>query len=202
MHIYRGLITEVDKNTVKAKAKLPDLDDIETDWLPVPQIWTHQAKAFHLPRIGQQTYIFFLDDEHLDGFILGGRYSDKDKPPAPPEITPDDLYFCLEDGTKLRLSKNLIDLYTPGHIKATAEGNITAEAAGNINATAGGSATLKAGTITLDATTVTITGALTVQSTIDATDIITAPDATLAGKIFSAHKHTSAPSGSPTTPPI
>jgi len=177
MRGFRGFITAVDPEKVKAKAKVTANDDMETDWLPVPQIFTTGARAFYLPRIGQQAYIFFLDDEGLqDGFILCARYSDKHKPPD--GLAKEDFYLSLEDGTLIRLALGKITIETPGDIvaksggdiEAKADGNIKAEAALSIEAKAGTTltaeakltATIKATAITLDAPAVSITGSLAV----------------------------------------
>jgi phage baseplate assembly protein V len=134
VHGYRGLIAETRAKDCKAKVRLPDLNSgkgtegLLTDWLPVCQIWTHGARAFHMPRPGQQCYVFFLDDDHADGVVMGGRYSDVDTPDG--EIGPDDLYYCLEDGGRIRLAPGFVDIYTPG-----SEGNeaaVTVQAGGNI----------------------------------------------------------------------
>jgi phage baseplate assembly protein gpV len=106
------VVTRARAKDCKVRVNIPDLK-VETDWLPVLQLWTHGARAFHLPREGQQGCAVFLDDDFKDGFFLGGRYGDKDPPPGA-EIGPDDLYFCLEDGGHIRLAPGLIDMYTPG----------------------------------------------------------------------------------------
>jgi phage baseplate assembly protein gpV len=141
MHGYRGLITAVDAKEVKAKAVLPDLDGLETDWLPVPQIWTHGAQAFALPRKGQQAFVFFLDDAHLDGFIMAGRYSAKDRPP---DCEAPDLLFLLEDGTKILAKPGLVAIETPGDITAKAGGDAKIRATGSVEAKAGGDAKVQA----------------------------------------------------------
>jgi len=186
MRGFRGFITALDPKTVKAKAKLTAHDDMETDWLPVPQIFTTGARAFYLPRIGQQAYVFFLDDEGLqDGFILCARYSEKHQPPD--GVGEKDFYLSLEDGTRIHLAPKKITIETPGDITAKASGKIEAKADGDITAKSGAaieaeaktsitakaptvtvqatiSATIKAPAITLDAPAVSITGSLAVGS--------------------------------------
>jgi phage baseplate assembly protein V len=207
MQGYRGLVKELKPGECKAKAILPDLDNLETDWLPVPQTFTHGARSWAMPRIGQQVYIFFLDDEHLDGLIFAGRYSQKDKAP---EMDAPDLLWELEDGTRIHAAPGLIEIETPGDVKVKADGDIEAEADGaikakaqsieaeatttatikalTITAEATANATIKAVAITLDAPAVTCTGSLTVAGgimagggTMTATQAltITAPSITL-----------------------
>jgi len=142
MEGYRGLITAVDAAQAKARAQLPDMDQIETDWLPVAQTWTHAARSFALPRIGQQAFVFFLDQDLQDGLILAGRYSDKDK--APPDLAPEDLYFRLEDGTRIQIAKGngplgaVIEIETPGAVIVKASKNIEAHTKADLIATAAG----------------------------------------------------------------
>jgi phage baseplate assembly protein V len=145
---YRGSITDTDPKEAKARATLPDLGGIETDWLPVPQILTHGASAFQLPRVGQQAYVFFLDDEHADGLILSGRYSDKDRPPA--DLRPEDLYFGFEDGTAVRFApaaepqESLIATKTLGALRITTGKDLEITAAADIWAVANNSIAMAA----------------------------------------------------------
>jgi phage baseplate assembly protein V len=180
MRGYRGLITKVDPKTVKVKAVLPDMEGIETDWLPVPQLFTTGALAFHLPRVGQQAFIFYLDDENIDGFILGGRYSEKHPPPE--DLKPNDLYMEFEDGTKIHVFVgSRVQIETPGDIQAIAGGNVTiqadchiqATADGNLTATIGGTATIEAD----GAITAKTKSSLTAEATGNAT--LKAPQITL-----------------------
>jgi phage baseplate assembly protein V len=265
---YRGLITATDPKEVKAKIALHDLDGIETGWLPVPQMWTHGAGAFHLPRVGQQAYAFFLDEEHIDGLILSGRYSDKDRPAA--DLSADDLYLGFEDGTAVHFApspdpqESLIATRTPGALTITAGKNIEIASAANISAAAKGSialvaeeqsiaakakhevrlesglevtikaegnvtvkgldinliaeaVTIKAPIIKLDggvvitgtvsvgsATSPTFAvakGAVSIATPLSVAGPITALDATLGGKLFSAHFHVAQGPASPTTVP-
>ena len=209
MEIARGLITKIDPKNAKAKAKLPDMEALETDWLPVLQTFTKGAASYAMPRIGQQVYVVFLDEHAKEGLIIGGRYSQKNKPPE--ALTKDDLYWSLEDGTKIRLTPNQIIIETPGNLTAKASGDanitiggsVTAKIGGDANITVGGSITaesggatkLKAPQITLDAPTVQITGKLQVTGTVQTMDAISS------GKSFLTHVHTSALPGIPTSPP-
>jgi phage baseplate assembly protein V len=196
MQIIRGVITQLDPKAVKAKAELPDMDGMETDWLPVPQFFTVGAKSFHLPRKDEQCYVFFLDAEGIDGFIVLSRYSQKATPPD--GVAEKDFYLSLEDGTKLHLTEGFLKIETPGDIQAKAGGNAKIEAGGAATVKASeatietsGKTTIKANEIALDAPLVKISGKLEV-----------AVDAEIGGKQFLVHKHTCAAAGSPSTPPI
>jgi phage baseplate assembly protein gpV len=105
--IYLGLVVGVDPAAVKAKVKVPDLLDdkknpLVSDWLPVPQFWTHGARSFALPRSGQQVYVAFFDRFHNDGFVLGGRYSDKG--PPRPALDAEELFIGLGDEDRTHVS--------------------------------------------------------------------------------------------------
>jgi phage baseplate assembly protein V len=178
MRGFRGFITDVDTAKVKAKAKLTANDDMETDWLPVPQIFTAGARAFYLPRIGQQAYIFFLDDEGLqDGFILCARYSEKHTPPD--GLAKEDFYLSLEDGTLIRLALGKVTVETPGDIAAKAGGNIEAKADGDITAKAQNITAKATMAIEADAGTTIEAKALTITAQATAAATIKAPAITL-----------------------
>jgi phage baseplate assembly protein V len=192
----RGTITQLDPAEVKAKAKLPDMGGIETDWLPVMQTLTKAANSYTMPRIGQQVYIIFMDEHATEGVIIGGRYSKKSPPPN--GVAQDDCYLSLEDGTKIHIKPGEIHIETPGDITLKAAGDLTADVGGSaaiktggaVTVEAGGNATIKASQITLDAPLVKVTGNIETQ------DVISS------GKSFLTHKHTSSQPGTPTTPPI
>ena len=193
-----GIISDTDAAKAKAKAKLPDRGGIETDWLPVLQLFTLGAMSYAMPRLGQQAYVVLFGETAADGFIFGSRYSSPEPPPR--AAAEPDWYLALEDGTKIHLIKDGgISVETPGTATIKAGGDIAAEAggsakikaAGALDAEAGGNATIKAAEIKLDAPLVKITGALEV-----------AQDATIGGKAYLPHRHASAAPGSPTSTPL
>jgi phage baseplate assembly protein gpV len=98
--IFRGTVEKVDPEKAKARVNIPELKGPDnkpfvTDPLPVVQPWTHGARFFSLPQVGAQAYVVFLDKGHMDGFVLGSRYSDND--PAPSNRRAEELFTRLGD---------------------------------------------------------------------------------------------------------
>lgn len=75
-----GTVSAVDADTVKARVRLPECDNMRTNWLNVLQRNTQNNKDYWLPDVGEQVEVL-LDANGEDGTILGAVYSDVDKPP-------------------------------------------------------------------------------------------------------------------------
>lgn len=175
----RGLVHQV--QGYRVRVKFPDLDGLITDWLPVAQLVTLGARSFLMPRQGAQVVVL-LDEHGEDGVVLPGIYSQADPPPGCDAAA---FYLEQEDGTKLILEAGKITLDTPGDLVAKA----------------GGQATVEAPQITLKGS-VKIEGSLEVSDAVDLkSGLKVANDATISGKSFLTHTHTSSSPGSPTTPP-
>jgi phage baseplate assembly protein gpV len=98
--IFLGTVKAVDPEKAKVRALIPELkgpggEAFVTAPLPVVPPWTHGARIFALPRLGQQVYVVFLDRGHVDGIVLGGRYSEKDV--VPQNRGAEELYIDLGD---------------------------------------------------------------------------------------------------------
>ncbi|KFK91944.1 MULTISPECIES: phage baseplate assembly protein V [unclassified Serratia (in: enterobacteria)] len=76
-----GTISAVDPQTVRARVRLPEADNLRTDWLNVLQRNTQNTKDYWLPDIGEQVEVL-LDANGEDGVILGAVYSSVDLPPV------------------------------------------------------------------------------------------------------------------------
>lgn len=75
-----GTVSAVDTNKVQARVRLPECDNLRTDWLNVLQRNTQNNKDYWLPDVGEQVEVL-LDANGEDGVILGAVYSGVDKPP-------------------------------------------------------------------------------------------------------------------------
>lgn len=162
-----GLVTEVDPATCRVKVRLPDMDGMVTDWLPVNQRKTQDDKTFDLPDIGEQATVL-LDGRGEDGVVLGSTYSSVDKPPD--NMTGDMTHRQYKDGAIFHYDreqhKATVILPEGASIDVTVPGGVA-----NIDM-GGGTATIKAtGGITLEGP-VTIKGNLSVQGNIHATGTI------------------------------
>ena len=68
------------RNTAQARFRLPECDNMRTNWLNVLQRNTQNNKDYSLPDVGEQIEVL-LDENGEDGVILGVVYSRGDKPP-------------------------------------------------------------------------------------------------------------------------
>lgn len=75
-----GTVSAVDADKVQARVRLPECDNLRTNWLNVLQCNTQNNKDYWLPDVGEQVEVL-LDANGEDGVILGAVYSDVDKPP-------------------------------------------------------------------------------------------------------------------------
>jgi phage baseplate assembly protein V len=180
----RGLVEGVWVAEGKVKVRLPDEDNMLTDWLPVGQSLTLGARSCRLPRKGMQVVVL-LDEHGEDGVVLCGIYSQADPPPGTGELA---IYLETEDGTKLSVDPDTqtVTVDTPGHLVAVAGQDARVEAA---------QITLK-GAVTVEGT-LAVTEATTLQKT-----LAVSQDATIGGKSFLNHQHTAQGSTAPTTKPI
>lgn len=75
-----GTVSAVDADKVQARVRLPECDNMRTNWLNVLQLNTQNNKDYWLPDVGEQVEVL-LDANGEDGVILGTVYSAVDKPP-------------------------------------------------------------------------------------------------------------------------
>ncbi|MCT2386793.1 phage baseplate assembly protein V [Erwinia pyrifoliae] len=75
-----GTVSAIDADKVQARVRLPECDNMRTNWLNVLQRNTQNNKDYWLPDVGEQVEVL-LDANGEDGVILGAVYSDVDKPP-------------------------------------------------------------------------------------------------------------------------
>ena len=75
-----GTVSAVDADRVQARVRLPECDNMRTNWLNVLQRNTQNNKDYWLPDVGEQVEVL-LDANGEDGVILGAVYSGVDKPP-------------------------------------------------------------------------------------------------------------------------
>ncbi|EHE1279923.1 phage baseplate assembly protein V [Salmonella enterica] len=77
--LQTGTVSAVDADGVKARVRLPECDNMRTNWLDVLQRNTQNNKDYWLPDVGEQVKML-LDENGEDGVILGAVYSAVDKP--------------------------------------------------------------------------------------------------------------------------
>lgn len=93
----RGIVTELDPATHRARVRLPDRDNITSPWLNVLAPTAHDDKVFGLPPVGSQVAVL-LDEHDEAGCILGAIYSTQDQPTASSEQV---RRIDFRDGTRI-----------------------------------------------------------------------------------------------------
>lgn len=122
------------------------------------------------PHPDAEAFALFFDGDRSHGVVLciaDRRY--RLKPLKTGEVAIfDDL------GQKVHLTREGLEVFTPGWLKATVTkdaeisvgGNVTSHVEGNASINVGGSATLKASAVTIDAGTIHITGDTTIDKSL------------------------------------
>ena len=121
-----GFVTAVDAATHRARVRLPDLDDLETHWLPVLLPRTHRDRFEHLPDVGDHVALL-LDPHGENGVILGAIYSARDPSPGG---TPDITRARFADGTAIEYDRaaHRLTVHSVGDIEIVSDTHITLRA--------------------------------------------------------------------------
>lgn len=122
-----GKVTALDEENARVKLTVPDMDEWETDWLFVPQVCTVKDKSYSLPELNTLTAAV-IDDEMIDGCILGSLYNDSDTCILGDKNV---KYIKFEDGAAFQYDKSTgVCTITAGSINITGDVSIT----GNLTA--------------------------------------------------------------------
>lgn len=89
-----GTVSAVDEQTMRVRVRLPDLDNLRTDWLPVLTRKSLRDKDYWLPDVGEHVAVL-LDADGDDGVVLGAIFSEAD---AVPVVSRDKLQRRFDDG--------------------------------------------------------------------------------------------------------
>ncbi|MBA1899796.1 phage baseplate assembly protein V, partial [Escherichia coli] len=108
-----GTVSAVDADKVQARVRLPECDNLRTNWLNVLQRNTQDNKDYWLPDVGEQVEVL-LDANGEDGVILGAVYSDVDKPPFSDKNVRGTKYA---DGAEFRYNRATHKLTVKGGIE-------------------------------------------------------------------------------------
>jgi phage baseplate assembly protein V len=110
-----GCVTAVDAAAARVRVRLPDLDDLETFWLPVLVPRTHRDRWEVMPDVGDHVALL-LDARGETGVVLGALYSARD--PAPGGAS-DITRVTFADGTVIGYDR------TAHRVTATVRGAVT-----------------------------------------------------------------------------
>ncbi|SAY50942.1 phage baseplate assembly protein V [Neisseria weaveri] len=76
-----GIVSAVDEAAHNLRVRLPALENMETDWLPMLTAAAGGNRFYSLPDEGEQV-VCLLDARGENGVVLGATYNAADKPPA------------------------------------------------------------------------------------------------------------------------
>ncbi|QNT58152.1 phage baseplate assembly protein V [Neisseria musculi] len=76
-----GIVAAVDEAGHTLRVRLPALENLETDWLPMLTPAAGGNRFYSLPDEGEQV-VCLLDARGENGVVLGATYNAADKPPA------------------------------------------------------------------------------------------------------------------------
>lgn len=76
-----GIVSAIDAASHSLRVKIPVLDDMETDWLPMATPAAGGNRFYSLPDVGELV-VCLLDARGENGCVIGAIYNTADKPPV------------------------------------------------------------------------------------------------------------------------
>ncbi|EDW6064258.1 phage baseplate assembly protein V [Salmonella enterica subsp. enterica serovar Oslo] len=145
-----GTVSAIDPETVRARVRLPDHDNLRTWWLDVMQNNTYKNKDYCMPDVGEQVKVLMTPDG-VEGVILGAVYSGKDTPVISDS---DRRRTDFSDGTFVEYDRKNNAMAIGGAIKTltiTTHSDITLQTETQVTVIAQNSATVRTKTATINA---------------------------------------------------
>ena len=193
----KALVHEIGENAT-VKVRLPEYGDLITDWLPVAQCLTLDAKFYTVPR--KDTQVIVLPGYGLeDAVVIGAIYSKPDPAPFKDAAI---LGLVADDGTEISYDPkgSLLKIQSPKeiniiatNIKIQADIDIKGDIKHKGDQDHTGDATHQG-----DVTQIgnqDHTGNVTQTGNLTQTGAITTASATIGGIVFATHKHSGVMSG-------
>ena len=197
-------------NEGRVKVKYPWFDDgTVSDWCRVVQPYAGNGYgATFTPEVGDEVIVGFSHGDMRLPIVLGGLYNGQDKPPASRTDTDDQKLIRTKGGHELLFDDSsggpkLVITSAGGH-KVTLDdkpGTVKVETSGgqSLELDKAGKATVKADTITLQGTSITLDGSVSLGGSAASHPVLLGDELV---RIFSTHVHNATAIGSPTTPPL
>ena len=113
-----GIVSAVDEAGHNLRVKLPALENMETDWLPMLTPAAGGNQFYCLPDEGEQV-VCILDAQGESGVVLGATYNAVDKPPA---SSKDKWVRRFKNGTTIEHDR------TSGNVLVKTSGKVTIDA--------------------------------------------------------------------------
>lgn len=117
-----GIVSAVDEAAHNLRVRLPALENMETDWLPMITPAAGGNRFYSLPDEGEQV-VCLLDARGENGVVLGATYNTADKPPA---ASKDVWMRRFKNGTVIKHDRKTgnIDVQTQGTVTIAAPDTI------------------------------------------------------------------------------
>lgn len=117
-----GIVSAVDEAAHNLRVRLPALENMETDWLPMLTAAAGGNRFYSLPDEGEQV-VCLLDARGENGVVLGATYNTADKPPA---ASKDVWMRRFKNGTVIQHDRKTgnIDVQTQGTVTINAPNTI------------------------------------------------------------------------------
>lgn len=118
-----GIVVGVDEAGHNLRVRLPALEDMETDWLPMATPASGGNQFYSLPDEGEQV-VCLLDARGENGAVIGTIYSSADTPPA---ASKDMWVRRFANGTVIShdRSSGTMAVDTPGEVQIVAAAKVT-----------------------------------------------------------------------------
>ena len=117
-----GIVSAVDEAAHNLRVRLPALENMETDWLPMITPAAGGNRFYSLPDEGEQV-VCLLDARGENGVVLGATYNTVDKAPA---ASKDVWMRRFKNGTVIQHDRKTgnIDIQTQGTVTVNAPDTI------------------------------------------------------------------------------
>ena len=163
-----GTVTHRDTSTGRVRIRLGD--GAESDWLPVGQRRSGSARSASVPSIGEQVVALCAGGDPRRGIIVASLPQQAQPLPA----------LAGEEAERIEYSDGAAVEYDPGThtLRATLPSGATVELAG-------------AGSVTIDAESITLRGEVTVDGSLTATGNVADATRSMAAdrQLYNAHRH-------------
>lgn len=185
-----GIVAAVDEAGHNLRVRLPALENMETDWLPMITPAAGGNQFYSLPDEGEQVACL-LDARGESGVVLGATYNGADKPPAGSK----DMWVRrFSNGTVIQHNR------ASGNVLVQTGGTVTIDAPNSVftgNALVMGLLTYQGGMTGSGGGGVTAN----IQGAINSSGLMTAANFQAGGILYLGHKH-NGDSGGTTSAPI
>lgn len=159
-----GVVSAIDANRCYVRVTFADLDNLQSDWLPVGVMKSNQDKVYFIPDVGEHVAVL-LDANGDAGVVVCAIYSSAEMPPA---SDPNKFKMQFKDGSVIEYdrSSHAFVLNCVGTVTVQAKGKVSVTTDDSVTVKAAKEVTIKATKVILDAPNTVCLGNLMVQGVI------------------------------------